>query len=207
VVDVSFKGSSPEDISLTPGSIRRYCWTHPGTKVDDLNDHQTVKYYIEWVAKGIKSQCPEDEDPSVGSVMLAWKDTSASYLRERHTQLQAGMTKSILNVGEPPVPRTRANRTTLQYIQDTLVHKVPLRTTRCGRKYLTTQHFKVLLSQLWGKDWYEFEYPIYWLYLSALLKLLMFLLGRIGEYVELTSWRALRWGMYRVVSEEYRRQR
>ncbi|QKX60504.1 uncharacterized protein TRUGW13939_07649 [Talaromyces rugulosus] len=157
-----------------------YCRTHPGTKVEDLNDHQTAKHYIEWVAKGIQPQCPEDDDPSVGSVMLAWKDTSAMYLREKHTRLQAGMTKSILN-----------------YIQDILVDKVPLRTTRRQRKYLTTEHFKVLLSQLWGKDWYEFEYPIYRHYLSALLKLLMFSSGRIGEYVESNSRRASGRGMYR----------
>ena len=65
-------------------SIYNYYQTHPGTKVEDLNDHQTAKHYIEWVAKGVQPQCLEDDDPSVGPMMLAWKDTSAMYLREKH---------------------------------------------------------------------------------------------------------------------------
>ncbi|OJD15225.1 hypothetical protein ACJ73_08999, partial [Blastomyces percursus] len=55
------------------------------------------------------------------------------------------------------------------------------------RHYLTEIHFKNLLQQLWWNDWYLYPYPIYRVYLSALLKLCMYSSGRVGEYVESTA--------------------
>ncbi|KAL2385941.1 hypothetical protein RJZ90_000952 [Blastomyces dermatitidis] len=56
-----------------------------------------------------------------------------------------------------------------------------------ARDFVTLNHFRNLIQQLWKNDWYEFPFPIYRVYFSAFLKMCMYSTARVGEYLESTA--------------------
>ncbi|EEQ32556.1 conserved hypothetical protein [Microsporum canis CBS 113480] len=61
---------------------------------------------------------------------------------------------------------------------------IPINRERHERNYVTLIHFQNLLRQLWENDWHIFQFPIYRVYLSCLLKVCIYSSGRVGEFVE-----------------------
>ncbi|OAX84412.1 hypothetical protein ACJ72_01218 [Emergomyces africanus] len=100
----------------------------------------------------------------------SWKRFTAHWAREKGEKLPHSVTNSGTN-----------------FIFQKLHKHVKLNLEHDERDYVTLKHFKNLLQQLWHNNWHAFPYPLYRVYLLALLKMSMFSSAQVGEYVESTA--------------------
>ncbi|KAH0541585.1 hypothetical protein FGG08_003933 [Glutinoglossum americanum] len=149
---------------------------NPGATPHDL---ETAKRFVTLVARASEGRVAPAatlsrrdgsaiKPPSVVTVYYKWKMFICGWPRRPgNCKISRELTQSIAN-----------------YINTTLVKKIPLCTDVRTRHFLTVHHFTVLMEKMWQSE--ERLHPRYLVQDFAALILFIYTSGRVGEYFEST---------------------